>query len=186
MSGWGCKALSCNFKYLGSLGSGSQYPIFIGKIGAPLAHLPEPLFPPTELLETIEFCHTPLFKDKSFLQQKYIAERLPPAEIARLCFSARSTVMKYLRLFEIPLRRGDLAKTRSQLGYGETWRHMQVTAHKKELGLVEKMQRLRTEGLSYWKIADVLNAWKIPTKTRKGPWSAKQVHQILARVSKKP
>jgi len=46
---------------------------------------------------------------------------------------------------------------------------------------VEKMQKLRAQGLCYGKIADVFNAWSFPTKTRKGPWSAKQIHQILKR-----
>ena len=61
-------------------------------------------------------------------------------------------------------------------GFGARIVNRKVTTHKKELELIGKMRALRIEGLSYWKIADVLNAWKIPAKTRKGPWSAKQVH----------
>jgi hypothetical protein len=38
------------------------------------------------------------------------------------------------------------------------------------------------KGFFYGKIADVLKAMGIPTKTKKGIWSAKQVHQILERA----
>jgi uncharacterized protein YoaH (UPF0181 family) len=70
------------------------------------------------------------------------------------------------------------------IGYGEAWRNRQVVVHKKEQELIEKMKKLRAEGLSSWKVADVLNAWGIKTKTGKEKWSAKQVHQILVRVEK--
>jgi hypothetical protein len=65
------------------------------------------------------------FKDKSFLHQKYVVEGLSCEEIATQIFSARTTVLKYLKIHEF-----------------------------------------RDKGLSYWKIADVLNTMKIPTKTR--------------------
>lgn len=40
------------------------------------------------------------------------------------------------------------------------------------------MRELRDKGFSYWKIADVLNAMKVPTKTRKGKWHAR-THQAI-------
>lgn len=126
----------------------------------------------------------PLVKDWNFLHRKYVVEGLSPAEIGRLCFSSRTSVKKYLREFGIPLRMGDNRKTRSQLGFGETWKGRRIVVHKREQELIGKMQKLRVEGLSYWKVASVLNAWGIPTKTRKGKWSAKQVHQILVRVGR--
>lgn len=41
------------------------------------------------------------------------------------------------------------------------------------------MRELRDQGFSYWKIADVLNAMKVPTKTRGGKWLARTVQAIL-------
>jgi len=41
------------------------------------------------------------------------------------------------------------------------------------------MKLLKAAGNSYWKIADVLNGNKVPTKKEKGGWSAKTVHQII-------
>lgn len=115
------------------------------------------------------------------MRQKYLIERLSSKEIARLTASSHSTILKHLKLFGIALRAAD-QKTKSQLGYGEAWRNREVVAHRREQELIRKMQNLRTKKLSYWKIADLLNAWGIPTKTRKGPWTSKQVHQILTRV----
>lgn len=140
--------------------------------------------PLVQVAKFFDFSVTPTFKDREFLHQKYVVERLSPREISELISSSRSTVVKYLKKLEIPLRAEEEAKTKSQLGFGEKWGKRQVQSNKREQELILKMQKLRTEGLSYGKIADVLNAWGIPTKTNKGKWSAKQVHQILERVKK--
>lgn len=135
------------------------------------------------MTDSFEFIYVPLFKDRSFLLQKYLGERLSVKEIAAEIGSSRSAVSAHLKDFGIPIRPHDAAhKTSSQLGFGEAWRNRKVVAHKKEQELIGKMRKLRAEGLSYWKVADVLNAWGIPTKTRRGKWSAKQVHQILRRI----
>jgi predicted DNA-binding protein YlxM (UPF0122 family) len=139
-------------------------------------------FLPQEVIDTSEHLYRPLYKDKEFLLQKYEVERLSVKEIAASIGSSRTAVSSNLKLFGIAIRPTDL-KNKSRLGFGEAWRQHRVALHKKEQELIEKMQKLRAEGLSYWKVADVLNAWGVPTKTRKGIWSAKQVHQILRRVN---
>jgi Recombinase len=53
---------------------------------------------------------------------------------------------------------------------------------KSELAVIDKMNRLREQEFSYWKIAEVLNSMGVPTKTRKGPWQARSVQQILDRM----
>ena len=65
------------------------------------------------------------------------------------------------------------------MGFGEAWKKRQLIANKKEQELIEKMKKLRAEGLSFWKIADVFNAWGIPTKTKRGRWHARTVQKIL-------
>jgi len=78
------------------------------------------------------------------------------------------------------LRKADITdKNKTQLGFGEAWKKRQIVASKKEQEIIDKMKKLRAEGLSYWKIADVLNAWGIPTKTRRGRWHARTVQKIL-------
>lgn len=51
--------------------------------------------------------------------------------------------------------------------------------HQRELKAIEKMRKLREKGFSYWKIAEVLNAMKVPTKTHKGKWHARTVLSVL-------
>lgn len=138
-----------------------------------------PSFLSSEVVDIFEFVHIPLFKDREFLYQKYVVERLSPEEIAAEISSCRTTVSKHLKVFKVPLRKAD--RTRSQLGYGETWRNRQIAFHKREQEIITKMRELRATGWSYWKIADVLNVWKIPTKTQRGKWHARSVQQILDR-----
>lgn len=103
------------------------------------------------------------------------------AEISREIASSRSAVLKYLKHFQIPLRPVD-SKNKSRMAYGEAWRDRETQRNLREYVAISKMRVLRSQGLSYGKIAGVLNTMGIPTKTRKGAWSGKQVHQILIRT----
>ncbi|PIR22557.1 MAG: hypothetical protein COV44_07380 [Deltaproteobacteria bacterium CG11_big_fil_rev_8_21_14_0_20_45_16] len=47
---------------------------------------------------------------------------------------------------------------------------------------IAQMHEFRRSGLSYWKIADVLNAMKVPTKTKRSVWQTRTVQRILQRV----
>ncbi|MCX6126171.1 MAG: hypothetical protein NTV34_15675 [Proteobacteria bacterium] len=49
-----------------------------------------------------------------------------------------------------------------------------------------KMQNLRSQGFSYWKIADILNTMKVPTKTQRGRRHARSVQQMLDRLQEAP
>jgi hypothetical protein len=122
----------------------------------------------------------PPFKNKFFLHQKYVVEGFSCGEIAAKIFSARTTILKYLKLHGIPVREnGTNQKRKRGLAYGTKVQGRQVENHQRERENVNKMRELRDKGYSYWKIAEVFNTLKIPTKTRKGKWHAKTVHQIL-------
>lgn len=139
-----------------------------------------PASPKYAVAKNITSIYQEPFKDKSFLHQKYVVERLSIAEIAAEIFSAESTVHKYLRKFGIPIRKpGDIIRRKRALAYGRRIEDRRVVAHQRELEVIDKMRSLRDQGFSYWKIADVLNAMKVPTKTRKGKWHARSVQQIL-------
>lgn len=141
--------------------------------------------PPLEVAKFIRFQAVPPYKNPDFLRQKYLEERLSCKEIAGLISSSRSTVTKYLKQYGIPLRSADTGyKSKSQLGYGQKWRKRKIEVHLGEQETIARMQNLRAEGLSYREIAATLNALKIPTKTQKGKWTGKQVHQILQRLEK--
>lgn len=128
--------------------------------------------------EIISFPVEPVYKNYSFLRQKYVEERLSAGEIADEIVSARSTVLKHLRLAGIPIRTAD-KKTRSQLAYGEAWKDGRVVPLERELANIEKIRQLRVKGFSYREIANILNGMNISTKTRKGKWHARYVQKLI-------
>ena len=137
-------------------------------------------FPPLQPVINTEFIYIPKFRDKSFLLQKYVEEGLSISEIASICFSTRCAVRNGLTKHGITIKsQKELGKNKSQLRFGEAYRKRQVVDHKRELEAIEKMKQLREQGFSYWKIADVLNTMKIPTKTRRGQWHARSVQKVL-------
>ena len=92
-----------------------------------------------------------------------------------------------MRAYGIPIRPNDLEhKNRSQLRYGEAWRKRQVVVHQRERDNIEKMIQLRAQGFSYWKIADVFNSMKIPTKTGRGRWHARAIQKVVDDSVKPP
>ena len=126
-----------------------------------------------------------VIESKSFLWQKYVVESLSIAEIADIINAAPSSVHKYLTAYAIPVREpGDNIQRKAGRGlaFGRKIAHRQEVDHKRELEVIARVQTLRAEKFSYWKIADILNALKIPTKTRRGKWHARSVQQILDRA----
>lgn len=94
----------------------------------------------------------------------------------------RESISKQLKMFDIPIRNAGSNQNRKRgLSYGEKCRERELRVHKRELENIQKMRELRDKGFSYWKIADVFNSMGVPTKTRKGKWYAKTIHQILAK-----
>jgi hypothetical protein len=140
------------------------------------------MLPPGQLADIIDVPWTPRYLDKDFLQQKYEVERLSAEELAALVPCAVSTVIKYLRVHGIAVRdSGDNIRRQRGVGYGRRIAGREQVEHKAELATIAKMADLRRQGFSYWKIADILNSMKIPTKTRRGKWHARSVQQILDR-----
>jgi hypothetical protein len=138
-------------------------------------------FPPLETVKTIHVFEPALYLSREFLHQKYCEERLSTSQIAALCFSSRSTILKYMEKHGIARRKSGASLRRP--GYGLAYGRRVVgrfeMENKREMRVIEKMHRMRKQGLSYAKIAIKLNAERIPTKTRRGRWGAKTVHQIL-------
>lgn len=148
-------------------------------MGSPNYPIPD-YFPLANILMISCLSEDPLYKNKFFLQQKYVEEKLSCEEIASQIFSARTTVLKYLKLHNIPIREvGSNTKRVRGLAYGKKIKTRNLAEHNRELDVITKMKELREKGFSFWKIADVLNTMKVPTKSRKGRWYAKTVQAIL-------
>ena len=148
-------------------------------MGSPIDSIPN-FFPPANILIISCLSEDSLYQNKSFLHQKYVVEGLSCEEIAAQIFSARTTVLKYLKIHGIPVREtGTNQKRVRGLAYGQKIKERSLAEHKREQEAILKMRELRNKGFSFWKIADVLNTMKVPTKTRKGRWHARTVQVIL-------
>src|SRR6056297_2626102 len=113
--------------------------------------------PPREISMISTVQDEPLFKNKIFLQQKYLSEGLSASQIAREISSARSTVSAHLVEFEIEADKNEKYGNKGQLGFGERLVKGQVIPHKGELTIINEMSAMRAAGASYGKIANWLN-----------------------------
>lgn len=151
------------------------------EMGSPAHSIPK-YFPPSSILMKTSIYVDKPYENKFFLHQKYVVEGLTCEEIATQIFSARTTVLKYLKIHGIPVREvGTNQKRKRGLAYGSKVQKRSVAVYKREQDTITKMRNLRDRGFSYWKIAEVLNAMKVPTKTGRGKWHARTVLSILAR-----
>lgn len=138
----------------------------------------------TSIISAVQ--HIPPYKNEFFLREKYLVEMLSTRQIAALVFSARSTVVRHLRAYGIPMRREDEAHdlNNGQCSFGEKMVAGKAAPHKGELVVLRRMQTLRNNGLSYWKIAAQLNSSGVPTKNRKTKWHATTVMKMLKKTTK--
>lgn len=149
-------------------------------MGSPIDSIPN-YFPPANISMVASIYTDSSYKDKSFLYQKYVEEGLSCEDIATQIFSARTTVLKYLKIHGIPVREvGTNQKRVRGLAYGLKVKQRTFAEKKREQEAILKMRELREKGFSYWKIADVLNTMKVPTKTRRGQWHARTVLAVLS------
>ena len=100
--------------------------------------------PPSQIQVITYIKHGPLFKIKSFLHQKYLEERLTINQIAALTMSSRSTIIKYLRHAEIPIR--DEEHRLGRPGYGEKKLNGRIVKNQAEVDLIEKVKALKKQG----------------------------------------
>lgn len=135
--------------------------------------------PPEQIQVITHIKHVSLLKIKSFLQKKYLEERLTINQIATITMSSRSTVIKYLRAAQIPIR--DEEHRIGGSTYGERRVNGRFVANQKELELIKKIRDLKNQGLSAQQIAELLQGLNLPTK-RGGKWSRRTVHTILNRM----
>jgi hypothetical protein len=136
----------------------------------------------TYLVDIIDFAYLKLWKDKDFLQQKYVTERLSIAQIARQILSSRSAIRDALIGFGIPLRKqGNPGLRPSQVPYGFRRSAGLLVLHLGEQRVIESIRRMSIDELSYRKICDFLTSVGVPTKNRGKGWQPEMIRRILAR-----
>lgn len=131
-------------------------------------------------LETVIYTQRP-FKDESVLRTLYLDKMRSITAIAAELASSRQSIKKYLLLFGIPLRPEDSRRMyRKRFGM-RPLRNQAAEMSKAGMETLRFMQSLRSQGLSYGKIARVLNDTGRKTRTGKGKWYANTVFKILKR-----
>ena len=140
----------------------------------------------TYISDFIEFQVIPWYQSASFLRQKYVVDGLSARQIAELITSSKSTVISRLKQFRIPLRSQEQSHSLNpgQVAFGQRLLNGKVVPNKVELEIIKKMTALKSQGLSYWKIAEMLNLWGIPTKNRNSKWHPTTVMKILKALDK--
>jgi hypothetical protein len=123
--------------------------------------------------------------DEDFLRRKYLQEGLSTSQISKEISSARSTVVEYLKKYNIPIRPTDEAhkKRPGQVAFGRRVIKGKEVAFKKEIEQIEMIKGLRESGHSYHRIADILNTMKVPTKNKGSKWHGTTVMKILKTLS---
>lgn len=131
-------------------------------------------------LETVIYTQRP-FKDESVLRTLYLDKTMSITAIAEELASSRQSIKKYLLLFGIPLRPEDSRRMYRRRFEIRPMRNRALELSKSGLETIRFMQSLRSQGLSYEKIAKVLNDTGRKTRTSKGKWYANTVYKILKR-----
>ncbi|KYG62971.1 hypothetical protein AZI87_17065 [Bdellovibrio bacteriovorus] len=122
-------------------------------------------------------------RSESFLRQKYLNERLSPAEIGAQCFSSKRTILAWLEHYKIPVRPEDMPERRG-LRFGERREKGRIIRDEREQRVIAKMHKLRSRGYSYPQIVEVLNSMGVRPKSGK-KWYLKIVFEVInSKISK--
>jgi len=137
-------------------------------------------FPPLELIDTIDFSHTPPYRQPGFLHQKYVKEGLSIGQIAAKIPSSKEAVRKGLIRAGIPIREPHKPHGHpSRPRYGQKIRKGKEEPHRYEQHIIEAIIDMRAKGLSLREIAKILTQMKIPTKERGKGWHPEMVKRII-------
>ena len=136
--------------------------------------------PPLEVSDFIPFVHTKLFKNKEFLQQKYVVEGLSIAQIAEQIVSSKEAVRKALMRFGLPIRQACLPHGRpAQPRFGLSYRRQALINYKPEQRVIDTIVELKSQGMSLRQIARTLSKLKIPTKLSGVAWHPMMVKRVF-------
>lgn len=147
-------------------------------IRLPLTHQLECLSRNKNILEKLGLLG-PL--ENSHLYKLTVVDKLGTEEIANKLGVTRSTISRYQKINGLNLRKTGVNIKRSR-GVAYTKRFLkngQIININSEIEVKRGIKLWRDSGMSYRAIAKILNDEKIPTKTLKGKWHGKSVHQIL-------
>ncbi len=138
--------------------------------------------PKTHLVEMIDFIHTPLWKSKTFLEEKYVKNGRSIAQIAAETLSSRDAVRRALIEFGIPLKqKGKPGLSPAQVPYGFKRLEGLLVPHQGEQRVIQSVKKMSRDGLSYRKICDFLTSVGVPTKNQGKGWQPEMIRRLLNR-----
>ena len=134
------------------------------------------------LVDTIEFIHTPLWKDKNFLAQRYVTEGRSISQIAAETLSSKAAVRDALLEFGFKLKgQGKPGLRPSQLPYGYRMSDGLMVAHLGEQRVIASVKKMVNDGLSYRKVCEFLTSVGVPTKNKGKSWQPEMIRRLLSR-----
>lgn len=114
------------------------------------------------MVDIVKFSTFPEYLNESFLKREYVDSGLSLRKIAKKHKCSRGTIKKRLEAEGIRC-------------FVSSTERIEIKPQ-----ILNRIMLLRAEGMSYQKIAKVLNIEKIPTRTKKGCWHGKTVRdQVL-------
>lgn len=125
--------------------------------GGPLDSLSQPFFLTLEVAEIIPYRQAKPYENLSFLTDLYLKRGWSLRRISEELSCSKTTVRKKL--------------TDAGVGIKEVPKNDHML-------LGRKVKEMRARGLSYQAISDLLNLWRINTRTGNGKWHAKSVRDI--------
>lgn len=135
---------------------------------------------PHFVLDTLEFSHTPPYRDKCVLHQKYVVEGLSIRQIAEDFLSSKEAVRMGLINCGIPLREACKPHGRqSQPKYGQRKINGSVVEYKLEQKVIHAVAQMWKQGLSLRQIAKNLSLMGVPTKCNGKKWHPQMVKRLL-------
>lgn len=133
-----------------------------------------------QIPDIIKLIERPLYRNKSFVHQKYVVEGLSLAQIASKLFVSKEAVRKALKDFNIPIREAHKPHGRqSQPRYGEKKQLGKTVPHMAEKRVIGAIIEMREDGLTLRQVAAYLDKIGVPTKNRGKKWHPEMVKRIL-------
>jgi hypothetical protein len=149
------------------------------KLGRTVASFSQPK---SHLVETIDFIHSPLWKSRTFLEEKYVKKGRSIAQIAAETLSSKSAVRGALLGFGFKLKRqGKPGLCPAQVPYGYRRLDGLLAPHLREQRVIQSVRKMSKDGLSYRQICDFLTSVGVPTKNQGKRWQPEMIRRLLSR-----
>ncbi len=151
----------------------AEHPNRRRNVSSPANETPHPI-------DTIDFNHSPLWRDKQFLTQKYVVEGRSITQIAAENFSSRAAVWAALVEFGIKRKgQGKPGLRPSQLPYGYRRANGLMVPHLGEQRVIALVKKLIADGMSLRQVCEFLSSVGVPTKRHGQCWQPEMVRRMI-------